>query len=89
LAGEAADGAFVADVGLAEAAAAEAAEVGVGVDEYDGLTEASGLDGGDDAAGGAAVDADSGFEGGGSWGGAEQGRGKYKPSNQGVGFHAA
>ena len=63
IAGETADGAFVADVGLAEAAAAESAEAGVGADENDGVAEAGGLDGGDDAAGGAAVDADVSFDG--------------------------
>ena len=63
IAGETADGAFVADVGLAEAAAAESAEAGVGAHENDGVAEAGGLDGGDDATGGAAVDADVSFDG--------------------------
>jgi hypothetical protein len=61
LASKAANGALVTDVGLAEAAAAEAAQVGVGVYEYDGVAEVGGLDGGDDGAGGAAVDTDGGF----------------------------
>jgi hypothetical protein len=87
LAGEAADGAFVADVGLAEAAAAEAAEAGVGADENDGVAETGGLDGGHDAAGGAAVDADFGFDGRGH-GGAGGAEGQGEAAEEGErGFH--
>jgi len=75
LTGEAADGALVADVGLAEAAATETAEVGVGADENDRVAEPVGLHGGDDGAGGAAVDADLGLERG-RGGGADDAKGQ-------------
>ena len=59
-ASEAADGAFVADVGSTEAAGGETAEKLCGLDEDGGLAHARGLERGGDTAGGAAIDDDIG-----------------------------
>lgn len=56
VAGEAADDGFVACVGEAEAARGEAAEVFIWADDDGGFAHFFGLDGGDDACAGAAVD---------------------------------
>ena len=73
LAGDAADGFFVADVGGAESAGGEATEVLGGFNEDGGAAHAGGLDGGGDACGGAAVDDDVEGVGGGEGGGGEEG----------------
>jgi len=58
VASETADDGFVARVGVAESATAQAAEMDVGSDDKDGLAHLLGLDGGDDPRGSAAVDDD-------------------------------
>ena len=58
VAGETADDGLVARVGVAQAGAAQAAEVDVGADDDDRLAHLLGLDGGDDPGGSAAVDDD-------------------------------
>ena len=73
LAGDAADGFFIADVGGAESAGGEAAEELGGFNEDGGAAHAGGLDGGGDACGGAAVDDDVEGVGGGEGGGGEEG----------------
>ena len=58
VAGQAADDGFIARVRVAQAAAAEAAEVDIGSDDHHGLTQLLSLDRGDHAGGGAAIDDD-------------------------------
>ena len=61
LARDAADDLLVADVGPAEAAGGEAAEVGAGVDDEDALAHARDLHGGGDSGGSRAIDDDVGL----------------------------
>ena len=58
VAGQTADDGFIACIGVAQSAAAEAAEMDIGSDNHHGLPQLLGLDRGNHAGGGAAVDDD-------------------------------